>query len=77
MNVDGHGRTLYIPTSDVAESLVLLQTVQTGLNTKENQRIRNYIVMYMQKGTAIPFQAWTGPEGSRSLRLPDLTTVGK
>jgi len=24
------------------------------------------------KGTAIPLQAWTGPEGSRRLRLPDL-----
>ena len=24
---------------------------------------------------AIPVQAWTGPEGSRSLRLPDFKTV--
>jgi hypothetical protein len=24
------------------------------------------------KGKAIPLQAWTGPEGSRRLRLPDL-----
>jgi hypothetical protein len=23
------------------------------------------------EGKAIPLQAWTGPEGSRSLRLPD------
>jgi len=23
-----------------------------------------------------PLQAWTGPEGSRSLRLPDFKTVG-
>jgi len=28
------------------------------------------------KGKAIPLQAWTGPEGSRSLRLPDFKTVG-
>ena len=28
------------------------------------------------KGWAIPLQAWTGPEGSRSLRLPDLMTIG-
>jgi hypothetical protein len=28
------------------------------------------------KGNAIPLQAWTGPEGSRSLRLPDFGTVG-
>jgi len=27
------------------------------------------------KLTAIPLQAWTGPEGSRRLRLPDFKTV--
>ena len=27
------------------------------------------------KGKAIPLQAWTGPEGYRRLRLPDLKTV--
>jgi len=28
------------------------------------------------KGKAIPLQAWTGPEGSRWLRLPDFKTIG-
>jgi hypothetical protein len=28
------------------------------------------------KGKAIPLQAWTGPEGSRKLRLPHFKTVG-
>jgi len=28
------------------------------------------------KGKAIPLQAWTGPEVSRRLRLPDVQTVG-
>jgi len=36
--------------------------------------------MYMgkgkSKGKAIPLQAWTGPEGSRRLRLPDFKTIG-
>jgi len=27
------------------------------------------------KGEAVPLQAWTGPEGSRRLRLPDLKTI--
>jgi len=27
------------------------------------------------KGKAIPLQAWTGPEGSRRMRLPDFTTM--
>jgi len=25
---------------------------------------------------AIPLQAWTGPDGSRRLRLPDFNTIG-
>ena len=28
------------------------------------------------KGKAVPVQTWTGPEGSRRLRLPDFMTVG-
>jgi len=28
------------------------------------------------KGKAIPLPAWTGPEGSRRMRLPDSKTVG-
>jgi hypothetical protein len=28
------------------------------------------------KGKAIPLQVWTGPEGSRRLRLPDFKTTG-
>ena len=28
-----------------------------------------------KKGKAIPLQAWTGPEGSRRLRLPDFKTI--
>jgi hypothetical protein len=27
------------------------------------------------KAKAIPLEAWTGPEGSRRLRLPDFKTV--
>ena len=27
------------------------------------------------KGKAIPLQAWTGPEGSRRLRLPHFKTI--
>jgi len=31
--------------------------------------------VYKGKGKAIPLQTWTGPEGSRRLRLPDFKTV--
>jgi len=34
------------------------------------------VVSSTVKGKAIPLQAWTGPEGSRSLRLPDLKRIG-
>jgi len=32
-------------------------------------------VSIYKKCKAIPLQAWTGPEGSRSLRLPDFKTI--
>jgi len=35
-----------------------------------------YIVIGKGKGKEIPLQAWTGPEGSRKLRLPDFKTIG-
>jgi len=28
------------------------------------------------KGNAVPLQAWTRPEGSRRLRLPDFNAIG-
>jgi hypothetical protein len=31
--------------------------------------------LYKGKGKAIPLQAWTGPEGSRKLRLPDFKII--
>jgi hypothetical protein len=33
--------------------------------------MNEYIMYTVKKGKAIPLQAWTGPEGSRRLRLPD------
>jgi len=29
------------------------------------------------KGKAVPLQAWSGPEGSRKLRLPDFMTTAQ
>jgi len=29
------------------------------------------------KGKAVPLQAWSGPEGSRKLRLPDFVTMAQ
>ena len=34
------------------------------------------LTLRLLKAKAIPLQAWTGPEGSRRLRLPDFKTIG-
>jgi len=42
-------------------------------------RVFSYFwVFFVNKGKskAIPLQAWTGPEGSRRLRVPDFKTIG-
>jgi len=39
------------------------------------QRVGDGGEMFLQKGKAIPLQAWTGLEGSRRLRLPDINTI--
>ena len=31
----------------------------------------------LQKGKAVPLQAWSGPEGSKKLRLPDFMTMAQ
>jgi len=42
------------------------------LGTKEAKNLNEGCL----KGKAIPLQAWTGPEGSRRLRLPDFKIIG-
>jgi len=44
---------------------------------KQNTQNGTYKAIRIQgKGKAIPLQAWTGPEGSRRLRLSDFMTIG-
>jgi len=45
-----------------------------GTNVLEKTIVTSFIV---SEGKAIPLQAWTGPEGSRRLRLPDFKTIGR
>jgi len=42
------------------------------LNILTNMHV---FVHFIRKGKAIPLQAWTGPESSRSLRFPDFMTT--
>ena len=44
------------------------------VDTQQAEMFNNYNNVI--KGKAIPLQAWTGPEGSRKLRLPDFKTFG-
>jgi hypothetical protein len=37
--------------------------------------MRHAFSFVSKNGKAIPLQAWTGPEVSRSLRLPDFKTI--
>jgi hypothetical protein len=40
------------------------------------QHLLRYFVNCTVKKKAIPLQTWTGPEGSRRLRLPDFKEIG-
>jgi len=33
--------------------------------------------VHRKKGTAVPLQVWSGPEGSRKLRFPDFMTTAQ
>jgi hypothetical protein len=53
------------------EEVVLLVLLHKKL--KDNKRKHKFWLRLLGKGKgkAIPLQAWTGPQGSRRLRLPD------
>ena len=53
--------------------LLVVFFYQSHLKTLLFKHAGNHV---LGKGKAIPLQAWTGPEGSRSLRLPDFKTIG-
>jgi hypothetical protein len=44
------------------------------INSQDYYNIEN--VLPISKDKAIPLQAWTGPEGSRRLRLPGFKAIG-
>jgi hypothetical protein len=51
---------------------------KNAMNTEQLLSIlsENAVSIYTEgKGKAIPLQAWTGPEGSRRLKLPDFKTI--
>jgi hypothetical protein len=55
-------------------SIFIILANKTHYIAYNNTDIRNTHVK--GKGKAIPLQVWTGPEGSRRLRLPDFKKIG-
>ena len=41
-----------------------------------NSGLQRPLLLLLAKGKAVPLQAWTGPEVSRRLRLPDFKSIG-
>jgi hypothetical protein len=46
----------------------------SNANLPTKNEYHAYIIL--KEGKAIPLQAWTGPQVSRRLRLPDFKTIG-
>ena len=44
---------------------------------KFNTKFKVPVLLGYGKGKAVPLQAWSGPEGSRKLRLPDFVTTAQ
>jgi len=55
----------------VPEVLVLHSAVNEN---KANRQLVLYELLVETNGKAVPLQAWSSPEGSRKLRLPDFMT---
>jgi hypothetical protein len=53
-----------------------IQFLRLWSNMKSEVVIWTQYYIHKGKGKAIPLQAWTGPESSRRLRLPDFKPIG-
>jgi hypothetical protein len=50
--------------------------IQNGMSKVKILIANDDKIIYSYKGKAILIQAWTGPKGSRRLRVPDFKTFG-
>jgi hypothetical protein len=68
-----HAACLYVGCYCHSQQLLLSQSTAVTAISRINRRLfcGNSISLLRGNGKAIPLQAWTGPEGSRRLRLPD------
>ena len=59
---------------------MVCRSIPTRPKSSYLQRKGNFLVSLAfckGKGKAVPLQVWTGPEGSRKLRLPDFVTTAQ
>jgi hypothetical protein len=56
---------------------ILPQDHDTVCEESQNSKHIHYYKEIKCKGKAVPLQAWSGPEGSRKLRFPDLMTTAQ
>ena len=59
-----------IETEAVRQELALVGFTATRFNGREHSKLDWRV-------KAVPLQAWTGPQGSRKLRLPDFVTTAQ
>jgi len=52
---------------------ITFKLLLSGKSEMKNHHISDYF--YKKLPSAIPVQPWTGPEGSRRFRLPDLSAL--
>jgi hypothetical protein len=67
-------RVFYVIEFRVTIKLVGCTTLIRVITFSYSLQKRMLRIMYVE-GKAAPLQAWTGPEGSRSLRTPDFLTI--
>ena len=65
---------LYFYLFDVSKLFQISLPSKRDINTLRTEEDRKN-VLFRTEGKAIPLQAWTGPEVSRRLRLPDVQTI--
>ena len=57
--------------------LILATNLSEIFLITEKNSARYYHKCTLVKGKAVPLQAWSDPEGSRKLRLPDFVTTAR
>jgi hypothetical protein len=57
------------------ELVVIYKGFLCSILKRKEKGFKNASLYPIKKGKAIPLPAWTGPGGSRRLRLPDFKTI--